>query len=68
MILVRKELCPQNHPCPVLPKCPVNAITQQGFSAPEVDDEKCVCCCKCVKMCQVFMSIGCCEKGEDHRL
>ncbi|TFH07515.1 MAG: 4Fe-4S ferredoxin [Candidatus Atribacteria bacterium] len=48
MIVIRKELCPQNHPCPTLPLCLVGAISQQGFNAPTVDNEKCICCCKCV--------------------
>ncbi|MBN1758520.1 MAG: hypothetical protein JW863_09395 [Chitinispirillaceae bacterium] len=57
MIVVRKEFCSQNH------SCPVGAISQNGFSAPVVDDEKCICCCKCVKRCSVFMPIGCCGQG-----
>ncbi len=68
MIVVRKEYCPQNHPCPTLKRCPVDAITQKGNAAPEVDDETCICCCKCVKSCQVFMAIGCCGVGEDGRM
>ena len=47
MIVIRKELCPQNHACPTLPVCPVGAISQEGFNVPTVDNEKCVCCCKC---------------------
>ena len=68
MIVIRKELCPQNHPCPTLSVCPVDAIYQQGFDAPTVDDEKCICCCKCVKSCSVFTPIGCCGAGEDSRM
>jgi ferredoxin len=68
MIIIQKALCPQNHPCPTLPKCPVEAIFQDGFNAPTIDDEKCICCCKCVKSCAVFTPIGCCEKGADTRM
>jgi dissimilatory sulfite reductase (desulfoviridin) alpha/beta subunit len=68
MIVIRKELCPQNHPCPVLKICPVNAISQAGHAAPTVDNDKCICCCKCVKQCAVFTPIGCCEKGKDPRM
>lgn len=68
MIVVREELCPQNHPCPVIKTCPVDAITQEGFGAPKVDNEKCICCCRCVKRCQVYTAIGCCGNGEDPRM
>ncbi|MFC1490228.1 4Fe-4S ferredoxin [Candidatus Latescibacterota bacterium] len=68
MIKIRKELCPQNHPCPTLRVCPVGAISQEGFAAPTIDDEKCICCCKCVTSCRVFTPIGCCEKGADPRM
>jgi len=68
MIVIRKELCPQNHACPTLPLCSVGAISQEGFDAPTVDDDKCICCCKCVNSCAVFVSIGCCENGPDPRL
>lgn len=68
MIVIRAELCPQNHPCPTLRLCPVKAISQQGFAAPTVDNAKCICCCKCTRMCAVFTPIGCCEKGADARM
>lgn len=47
MIVIREELCPQTHACPTLPLCPVGAIFQEGFNVPTVDNEKCICCCKC---------------------
>lgn len=50
-ILVNKRRCPQNHPCPSVKVCPYGALTQQGFSAPIVDMDKCVGCGKCVKFC-----------------
>ena len=68
MIKIQEHLCPQNHACPVLPVCPVNAITQDRFSAPMVDNDKCICCCKCTQSCGVFMPIGCCDEGVDKRM
>lgn len=50
-IIVEKRRCPQNHPCPSVRVCPVNALIQVGFSAPEVDENKCIKCGKCVKFC-----------------
>lgn len=43
--------CPQNHRCPLLTVCPVEAITQQGFGLPVIDAVKCIECGKCVKFC-----------------
>ena len=43
--------CPQNHPCPMVRTCPVGAITQQGFKAPTIDQEKCIQCGKCLRGC-----------------
>lgn len=51
ILTVIKDRCPQNHPCPSVRVCPVNALKQEGFKAPEVDQEKCVKCGKCVKFC-----------------
>lgn len=48
---VSKARCPQNHPCPSIKVCPVGALSQKGFSAPVVDQEKCIKCGKCVKFC-----------------
>lgn len=39
--------CPQNHLCPSIRICPVGALSQTGFSAPQVDAEKCIACGKC---------------------
>lgn len=51
MLKVIKERCPQNHPCPAVHVCPVNALSQVGQRAPEVDQEKCIDCGKCVRYC-----------------
>jgi ferredoxin len=48
---VIKERCPQNHKCPSVSICPVNALIQNGFSAPTVDYDKCIECGKCVNFC-----------------
>ena len=29
--------CPQNHRCPLIELCPAGAISQQGFSLPQID-------------------------------
>lgn len=50
-ITVDKHRCPQNHPCPAVRVCPVNAITQNRFDLPVIDQEKCIHCKKCVMYC-----------------
>lgn len=50
-IVVNKNRCPQNHPCPSVKVCPVDALKQKGFKAPEVDMAKCIECKKCVNYC-----------------
>jgi Fe-S-cluster-containing hydrogenase component 2 len=50
-IVVDKEKCPKNHHCPLVENCPVGAISQHDFDAPEVDVEKCVTCGLCVNNC-----------------
>nr|WP_320024923.1 4Fe-4S binding protein [uncultured Acetobacterium sp.] len=51
ILVVKKERCPQNHPCPSVDVCPVEALSQVGFDAPVVDMDKCIKCGKCVKFC-----------------
>lgn len=51
MLKVVKERCPQNHSCPAVNVCPVNALIQDGYDAPKVDYDKCIKCGKCVKFC-----------------
>lgn len=43
--------CPQNHPCPAVRVCPVGALKQTGYKAPDIDQEKCIACGKCVRYC-----------------
>lgn len=50
-LVVKTFLCPQNHPCPSVRVCPVDALSQKGFNAPTVDYTKCVKCGKCVNLC-----------------
>ena len=51
MIKVISERCPQDHKCPLVRRCRADAIGQESFDAPEVDDKKCVECMICVKNC-----------------
>ena len=39
---VIKEKCPQNHKCPSVKICPVNALRQEGFNAPTEEQDKCI--------------------------
>lgn len=50
-IKIDKNLCPQNHACPLIDICPMEAITQEGFGLPKIDDTKCIECGKCMKFC-----------------
>ena len=50
-VIIKKDRCPQNHPCPMVRSCPTGAIVQDGMNAPEIDEEKCIDCGKCVKGC-----------------
>jgi Fe-S-cluster-containing hydrogenase component 2 len=51
MPVVVPHKCPQDHPCPCVRICPVDAVYQQGFSAPRIDKDKCIECAKCVRFC-----------------
>ncbi|MHB1314374.1 MAG: 4Fe-4S binding protein [Christensenellales bacterium] len=50
-LFVNPLKCPQNHPCPSVRVCPVGALSQTGYHAPEVDGDKCIKCGKCVQFC-----------------
>ena len=43
--------CPQDHKCPAVNVCPVGALSQKDFEAPEIDDDKCIRCGKCSNFC-----------------
>lgn len=43
--------CPKNHKCPAVSVCPVDAISQKGYDAPVIDEEKCIDCGKCNNYC-----------------
>lgn len=43
--------CPQNHPCPSVKICPVGALVQEGYKAPQVLADKCIDCGKCSDFC-----------------
>ena len=59
-IVLNKNLCPQNHPCPTVNICPVGAISQASpFEAPVISDEKCTGCGICTKSCFAFSCHGC---------
>lgn len=48
---VIEERCPQNHKCPAIEACPTGALSQKSIEAPAVNQEKCIACNKCVKVC-----------------
>jgi len=48
---IAKSLCPQNHACPAIAVCKFEALSQQGFNAPTVDEDKCTDCGKCARFC-----------------
>jgi ferredoxin len=50
-LTVDKRLCPQNHRCPMLRICPSEAISQDGYGLPVIDESKCTECGKCTKYC-----------------
>lgn len=50
-LVVKMARCPQNHPCPSVKVCPVDALSQKGFQAPTVDLDKCIKCGKCSNFC-----------------
>lgn len=51
MIAVDKNICPHNHICPLVKKCPAGAITQDKDGYPAIDKDLCIECGLCVKSC-----------------
>lgn len=45
------ELCTQNHMCLPIDFCPKNALSQEGFGLPKVDEASCDACGECLKVC-----------------
>ena len=45
------ENCPQNHKCPAVNVCPVGALSQKDFEAPNIDNNKGIRCGKCSNFC-----------------
>jgi Fe-S-cluster-containing hydrogenase component 2 len=50
-VRVNKSRCPQNHPCPSIKACPMQALSQHGNAAPMVDPDKCTECGVCMQFC-----------------
>ncbi len=50
-LIIDQALCPQNHKCPAVEACPVDALGQEGVAAPVVNAEKCIQCGKCAETC-----------------
>ncbi len=50
-LTIKKENCPQTHSCPSVKVCPVGALSQVAFNAPEIDYTKCIACGKCSNFC-----------------
>lgn len=51
MYVISAEICPQDHPCPLVPACPVEAISQNGLGLPVIDQELCIGCGSCFASC-----------------
>lgn len=51
ILRIIEEKCPQNHKCPAVGVCPVGALSQDGFNAPQIDHTKCIKCGKCSNFC-----------------
>ncbi len=50
-LTISPAACPQNHRCPLIRVCPVDAIEQNGYGLPVIKEEKCIECGKCAKFC-----------------
>jgi len=50
-LTINPALCPQNHRCPIIGVCPMEAISQDGKGLPVIDGSKCAECMDCVSSC-----------------
>lgn len=51
MYIVDPTLCPQDHACPLIKYCPVDAISQTGHQLPTMNPQLCIRCGKCEANC-----------------
>jgi ferredoxin len=51
MPVVMQHRCPQDHPCPCVRLCPVDALSQEGYAAPKIDKDRCIECEVCIGYC-----------------
>ncbi len=51
MIQIDKAVCPHDHVCPLIPMCPVGAISQDAEGYVKIDHTLCIECGKCVRKC-----------------
>ncbi len=59
MIITNPLACPQNHACPAVRRCPVEAIVQDNiYSAPRIDQDLCTECGACSQVCRVFTQVA----------
>lgn len=50
-VKIISEKCPQNHKCPAIEVCPMQALEQEGSNAPTVDEDACTECGICAQYC-----------------
>jgi len=50
-VTINPLVCPQNHRCPIIKKCPLGAISQDGNGLPIIDETKCAECMECANYC-----------------
>lgn len=48
---IDSKKCPQNHSCPAIKVCPADAISQDGYNLPVIDESKCIKCGTCITFC-----------------
>ena len=51
MLVIDAHTCPQNHRFLLVNICPVQAISQQGYGLPVIDNDLCIACGKCSRSC-----------------